>query len=246
MTKAPATEGWRGTTLVLAVHGIQGGPGCAVAHAADLRRRGLFRSVLFGCHKGAPDLVDVVRGAAPGPVLVAPLLMAEAYTLRAMTRRLDDGAGRPFRIAPVLGTHPRFAGLIVREGLAGCAARGWRPGGTALLLVGHGTRRDPNSGATARRHAESVRASGRFAEVAVGFLDEAPAVPDALAGLQADRCVAVGLFLDRGEHGEEDVPALLEAGAKAAVYSGPIGIDPLVPDLVLDLLGTPGAVTVAA
>ena len=244
--KAPATEGWPRTTLVLAVHGIRGGPGCAANHAFELERRSLFREVFAGCHKGTPDLVEVVRQAPSGPVVVAPLLMAEAYTLRAMTRRLEAGAGRPFWIAPVLGTHPRFAGLIVREGLAACAARGWRPVGTALLLVGHGTRRDPNSGATARRHADSVRASGRFAEVAVGFLDEAPAVPDALAGLAAERCIAVGLFLDRGEHGEEDVPALLGAGPKAAVYSGPVGIDPRVPNLVLDLLGTPGAITVAA
>ena len=47
--------------------------------------------------------------------------------------------------------------------------------------------------------------------------------------LRAERCVAIGLFVDAGEHGEEDVPALL--GDRAA-YAGPMGPDPLVTDLI--------------
>lgn len=36
------------------------------------------------------------------------------------------------------------------------------------------------------------------------------------------------------EHGEEDIPALLEGVGKHALYTGPVGVDPMVPDLVLD------------
>lgn len=235
MTKAPATDPlWRRTTLVLAVHGIRGGAGCAVGHAEAINRRGLFREVVYGCHKGEPDLVDVVRSAPEGPVVVAPLLMAEAYTLRAMRRRLAAGTDRAFGITPGLGTHPRFSELIVREGADGCRARGWKPENSGLLLIGHGTRRDPNSGGTTRHHAERVRATGRFAEVAVGFLDQDPLVPDALMTMSSGSTVAVGLFLDQGEHGEEDIPALLGQTARDTVYSGPVGVDPMVPDLILD------------
>jgi sirohydrochlorin cobaltochelatase len=246
-TKAPATDRpWRATTLVVAVHGIRGGPGCAIAHAAALHRRRLFREVVVGCHKGEPDLVEVVGNAPEGPVVIAPLLMAEAYTLRAMTRRLEDAAGRPFQVAPVLGTHPRFTDLILGEGLAGCTAGGWAPAETGLLLVGHGTRRDPNSGETTYRHAKRVRAAARFAEVAVGFLDQDPSIEEALSALPAARVVAVGLFMDRGEHGEEDIPALLAASGREAIYSGPVGVDPLVPDLILDQIRAAASRSLAA
>lgn len=227
-------EGWPSTTLVLAVHGIRGGPGCAVQHASALEQRHLFREVLAGCHKGEPDLVEAVRDAPEGPVVIAPLLMAEAWTRRAMARRLAEGAGRAFEMTPVLGVHPRFADLVVREGLAGCEGRGWKPQATGLLLVGHGTRRDPNSGATTERHAEGARASGRFSGVAVGFLDQDPSVPAALRAMPPGPVVAVGLFLDRGEHGDEDIPYLLDEVPRETVYSGPVGVDPLVPDLILD------------
>ena len=44
----------------------------------------------------------------------------------------------------------------------------------------------------------------------------------------------VGLFIDRGEHGEEDIPAILAEADPEAVYTGPIGADARVTDLLLD------------
>ena len=134
----------------------------------------------------------------------------------------------------------------MREGLAGCAARGWAPGETGLLLVGHGTRRDPNSSGTACGHAGRVRGAGGFARVAVGFLDQDPSVAAALTAMEPERVVAVGLFLDRGEHGEEDIPALLREADREAIYSGPIGVDPMVPVLILDLVRAAGPEILAA
>lgn len=237
--KVRATEAALGdVSLILAVHGIRGGPGCAVDHAAALGARRLFAHVGYGCHKGEPDLVEVVRAAPTADVLVAPLLMAEGYTLRALSARLEDGLPpqqRPL-VLPALGVHPRFASLIEREAEVGCADKGWPMRETALLIVGHGTRRDPNSGGTTRGHAVEIERRGRFAEVAVAFLDQEPSVPDALAALTAPRCVAVGLFLDRGEHGEEDIPELLAPAGGRAVYTGPVGVDPLIPDLILEQL----------
>lgn len=225
--------------LVLAVHGIRGGPGFASLHRETLAGRGLFRCVEVGCHKGAPDLVEVVKSvAARGPVVIAPLLMAAGYTLRAIQRRLDEGLAphpRPPMSRP-LGVHPRFADLILNEALLGCARRGWDPGASGMLLVGHGTGRDPTSGGTTRRHAATVMATGHFAQVGIAFLDEPPAVPDALARFDCPHVVVVGLFLDRGEHGEADIPALLAGAGDRADYTGPLGVDPLVPDLVLDQL----------
>ena len=48
------------------------------------------------------------------------------------------------------------------------------------------------------------------------------------------QCVVVGLFVDAGEHGEEDIPALLAPAGERAVYAARIGPDPLVTELLLD------------
>ena len=84
-----------------------------------------------------------------------------------------------------------------------------------------------------------------FAEVAVGFLDEEPRVPEAVAALSATRCVAVGLFADAGEHGQDDLPALLAPDWRAA-YAGPIGPDPRISELIVGQVGRTLEASVAA
>lgn len=248
-TRAPATERrLRAAALVLCAHGIRGGVGAATEHAARIAARGLFAEVHACALKGRPGLREVIGAVGAPEIVFAPLLMAEGYTLQAMLQRLEGAAAQPTRLTVCrpIGVHPRLAEMIGGKARALCATRGWRPADTALLIVGHGTERHPDSGATARRHAAQIRAQGMFAEVATAFLDERPHVPEALEELDPRPCVAVGLFVDAGEHGEEDIPALLAPAAERALYAGPIGPDPLVTELILDQAHAALATTVAA
>jgi sirohydrochlorin cobaltochelatase len=236
--RAPATERRLGdAALVLCAHGIRGGVGAAAAaHAGRIAARGLFAEVHACALKGAPGLREIVAAVSAHGIVFAPLLMAEGYTLQSILRKLEhatDGATRVTVCRPI-GIHPGLADVIASRARALCATKAWRPGDTALLIVGHGTERHPDSGATARQHAAQIASRGIFAEVATGFLDERPLVPEALHALRAPHCVAVGLFVDAGEHGEEDIPALLAEAGERAVYAGPIGPDPLVTELILD------------
>jgi sirohydrochlorin cobaltochelatase len=235
--RAPATERRLGdAALVLCAHGIRGGVGGAAEHAARIAARGLFAEVRACALKGAPRLRDVVAAVRAPELMFAPLLMAEGYTLQAMLRKLESASDRATRVTVCrpIGVHPRLAEMIATRARALCAIKAWRPDETALLIVGHGTERHPDSGVTARRHTAQIAARKIFAEVATGFLDENPPVPEALGALRAPHCVAVGVFVDAGEHGEEDIPALLAPAGERAVYAGPIGPDPLVTELILD------------
>jgi sirohydrochlorin cobaltochelatase len=234
--RAPATERRGDAALVLCAHGIRGGVGGAAEHAARIAAGGLFAEVHACALKGKPGLREVVAAVRAPEVVFAPLLMAEGYTLQAMLRKLQGATDppRPTTVCRPIGVHPRLADMIASRARALCATSGWQPAETALLIVGHGTERHPDSGATARRHAAQIAAREMFAEVATGFLDERPLVPEALDALRAPHCVAVGLFVDAGEHGEEDIPALLAPEGERAVYAGPIGPDPLVTELILD------------
>jgi sirohydrochlorin cobaltochelatase len=234
--------------LVLCAHGIRGGIGAAAEHASRLRALGLFGEVHACALKSRPGLVETVAAVRGTTIVVAPLLMAEGYTLAAVHPRLEGIARPGLRrlVCPPVGVHPRLADIISARALALCAARAWRPAGSALLIVGHGTERHRDSGATARRHAARIAARHCFAEVAVAFLDEPPRVCDALDALSAAHCVAVGLFVDAGEHGQEDIPALLAPAGERAAYAGPIGPDPLISGLILDQVDAALAASIAA
>jgi sirohydrochlorin ferrochelatase len=235
--KAPATEPvWQDAALVLCAHGIRGGAGVAAAHAAAIARLGLFAEVRACAHKGRPGLIDTLAAVRGSSVYLLPLLMAEGFTLRAILARLEaaDTRGAHLRVCPPLGTHPGLSALLAREAEAAAARAGWDPAATALLITGHGTTRHALSSASTREHAAAIAAQGLFAEVAIAFLDQPPTIAETVTRLAAPRCIAVGLFVDRGEHGEEDIPALLAATGREALYTGPVGCDPAIVDLILD------------
>ena len=247
-TKAPATDRTSvSETLVIAVHGIRGNVGGAVEHAERIAGNGRFVDVRVACLKGTPELGDVVADLAGRDVILAPLLMADGYTLKAMQRRLEPiiPTLRTFRSAAPLGVHPGLANKIVETAKKVCREKGWPLAETDLLIAAHGTRRDPDSGKSAFDHVETIREKNIFAAVRTGFLDQSPTLKNVIAASRACH-VVVGLFIDRGEHGEEDIPAILEDADPQAIYTGPIGIDPGITDLLLAQIDAARALTPVA
>jgi sirohydrochlorin ferrochelatase len=101
-------------------------------------------------------------------------------------------------------------------------------------LIGHGSPSDPASRRTAEWHAAPARAGGVFAAVRTAFLDESPTLAEVLPDLRRP-AVAVGLFAAEGLHAGDDIPRLiLRHGRAPLYYVGPIGVDPAIPDLVLE------------
>lgn len=219
--------------LLLAAHGIDGGPGVAEAHAAALRGACGFAEVRVGCLKGSPDLAAALRDARP-PVCVVPLLMSEGYIFELVRRRIAElGDGIDWRLAAPVGTHPRLTGLVRRKAEAILSSAGLTPARASLLLVGHGTPRHAGSAEATRAQAARLADAG-FAAVAVAFLEEPPFVTDAVAGLPGDVVAAVGLFLDNGPHGDVDVRDALATTGRRALYAGAIGTDPGLRPLILE------------
>jgi sirohydrochlorin cobaltochelatase len=90
-------------------------------------------------------------------------------------------------------------------------------GGTAqtgLLIMGHGSP-DPAANQPIQAVAERIRHDGRYAAVAVSFLDlNQPSIPAAIGGLVAQgirRIIAVPFFLQLGGHVAKDLPAIIDA-----------------------------------
>lgn len=105
----------------------------------------------------------------------------------------------------------------------------------ALMLLGHGSSRQPDAARPLMMHAETIRATGRFAEVAVGTLLGEPSAAAAFQALSSTVVHVVPFFLEDGYFTRIAIPDLLMplAGQNRVVrFCRPVGSHDRVADLL--------------
>ncbi|NHN48875.1 hypothetical protein G9464_14900 [Halostella sp. JP-L12] len=153
-----------------------------------------------------------------------------------------------------VGTHDAMSDVIVQraESVTGDAEVGE---GFGLAVVGHGTERNENSAKAIEYHADRIRERGRFDEVKALFMDEDPEVDDVTDFFESDDVVVVPLFIADGYHTQEDIPEDMgltddyrtgwetpgEVDGHRIWYSGAVGTEDLMADVVLERAGEAGA-----
>lgn len=185
-----------------------------------------------------------------------------------VTMRATDVDKTVHYCGPV-GTHDSMSDVIVQRAKSvtgdpdvgvvdesdSSAGRPESDGGFGLAVVGHGTERNENSAKATRYHADRIRESGRFEEVKAVFMDEEPEVDDVTEFFDADDVVVVPLFVADGFHTQEDIPEDVgltddyregydvpaEVDGHRIWYSGAVGTEPLVADVVLERARDAGA-----
>lgn len=153
-----------------------------------------------------------------------------------------------------VGTHDAMSDVIVQraESVTGDPDVG---DGFGLAVVGHGTDRNENSAKAIKYHADRIGDSGRFDEVKALFMDEDPEVDDVTDFFTTEDIVVVPLFIADGYHTQEDIPedmgltddyrkgwetpALVDG--HRIWYSGAVGTEPLMADVVLERTADAGA-----
>jgi sirohydrochlorin cobaltochelatase len=250
-------------SLVLIGHGshLNGESASAVYRYAELiRERGLYDEVIEGYWKEEPSLRQVLKTTASTDVTVIPMFISEGYfTETVIPRELGLGhqgpvppggvarvlGGRTVRYTLPYGVHPAMTDVIVeraREALPDFSAAD-----TALIVLGHGTTRNENSNRVIYHNAETLRASGQFAEVHALFLDEDPKVGTWPEVVRAPRVVVVPFFASEGWHTLETIPedmglsgpvtvfAENPHGPQTVHYAKPVGTHRAVADVILHL-----------
>jgi sirohydrochlorin cobaltochelatase len=91
-----------------------------------------------------------------------------------------------------------------------------------LLLIGHGSVRYPNAGEAMLRHADAVRATGRFAGVEVALLNGSPSVNEALGRIGAATVRVVPFFMENGYFSRVALARAL--GGYPALLCPPVGV----------------------
>jgi sirohydrochlorin cobaltochelatase len=77
---------------------------------------------------------------------------------------------------------------------------------SALVIVAHGSHLNPDSSAPTHAHADTIRESGAFDEVRVGFWKEEPSLREVLRTVEADDVYVVPLFISEGYFTEQVIP----------------------------------------
>ncbi|MEO5336752.1 MAG: hypothetical protein H7841_07660 [Magnetospirillum sp. WYHS-4] len=259
----------RPVALVIVGHGSAKAPDSSRPtreHAETLRRLGRFAEVHVAFWKEEPFLKDILARVVSPEVRIVPNLACKGYITSEVIPRemglagpVTERDGKRIVLCDPVGTHPRLAEAVAACLRALAEGEGLAASELCLILVGHGSGRNPESAIQTRAVAERLAATGLAAEVRSAFLEQEPHIRD-WARLTAAPAVAVMPFMiSNGLHGAEDIPAFLgldpgspelrrlaAAGTPAGPYRLPgrrlwylraIGHDPAVTEIIAELAG---------
>jgi len=218
-------EDFSDAVLIVLGHGTELNENSAVPvrqHAAELRRRRLFREVREAFWKQEPQIRTVLAEIVAPRIFIAPLFVSEGYFAGQVIPRelgFEDGnrvlnfEGSQIHFCAPAGTHDSMTRVILSRADGILRAfpfpRAPRQSDTTLFIAGHGTERNDNSRKPVDRQVGLIRGLGIYADVHAIFLDETPRIPDCYAMTQTKNLVVVPFFISDGLHTQEDIPVLL-------------------------------------
>ena len=228
------------SALLIVAHGSTVNPDSSaptLAHAAEIRRRGIFADVGCAFWKEEPSLRDALFLFDPESVrevYVVPNFISEGYfTQTVVPRELQLNGritkrsnGQIWTYCDPVGNHPMMTELLLRR--AREIAPAVPENEATLLIVAHGTDLNENSAVAAKREAEKIRALGNYATVLNVYMEEPPLVSNWRKLTKTPNVVVVPFFISDGLHSYEDIPELLGIAVAAGVDRGRPGSAPPV------------------
>ena len=192
-------------------------------HAAELRRRKIFREVRETFWKQEPHVKTVLAEIAAPRVFIVPFFISEGYfsteliptelgfhfpdSLKIKTKNSELHYSRP------VGSHDLMTTVILARAKEVAEQfpfpRAPKPADTTLFIAGHGTGRSANSRKAIERQAEVIHALKIFANVGAVFMEEEPFIKNCWQNVRTKNIVVVPFFISDGLHAVEDIPVLL-------------------------------------
>lgn len=245
---------FRSPTLIIAAHGSPVEP--LVNQSIDglarsIRATGEFTDVIAAYQYGDPWFSKGLEMAVSNHVIVVPLMTSEGYFTNVVLRDAMKPSREKQRveITEPIGTHPDILRLIRNRVNAVMRQASWNPLETGVLLVGHGTRKHPNSRNATLQVALrlAVQKGIEFAEVAAGFLDDDPSIAEAASTLSLTQTVVVPFLIANGPHARVDIPRALgmaekkqpfkpklqKVGGRSYLLDQPLGVYPELKSLII-------------
>jgi sirohydrochlorin cobaltochelatase len=215
-------------------------------HAQQIRKTGEFDEVVECFWKEEPSMRHVLDTVESDEVYVVPAFISEGYfTQQVIPRELGlEGpvtrkGSKTVRYSGPLGTFEGMPGVILER--TGDLMRGKKASGrTALVLLGHGTDLNKNSGGVIYLNAGRIRERGIYDLVEVGFLDQEPEIGEVVENVEAENVILIPIFIAEGWHTRETIPEDLGLSGEVTVredktifYGAPVGTHPSMASLIV-------------
>lgn len=252
-----------GRTLIVVGHGSHLNADSAQAvrtHARTLSESGEFTEVLEAYWKEEPSLRQALQTARYCEVTVLPAFISEGYfTEQVIPRELglnhqgrvpehgvtQEVNGKTVHYTRPYGVHPAMTDVLLARAREVCPS--WEPQNTALVVLGHGTRRNARSREAIENAAQTLAESGLFAKTLALYLDEPPHAADWAQYTDPLDVIMVPFFASEGWHTQETIPeelglsgAVSRIGGRTIFYARPVGTHPDVKTVLLELVRESG------
>jgi sirohydrochlorin cobaltochelatase len=192
-------------------------------HAAELRRRKIFREVREAFWKQEPQIKKVLAEISAPRIFIAPLFISEGYFASDKipgelgfnfpeNLKLKTENSEIFYCKPT-GSHDSMTKIILSRAAEIAKKfpfpRAPKNSDTTLFIAGHGTEKNKNSRKAIERQVELIRAQKIYADVHAIFMEESPRIGECYSLAQTKNLVVVPFFISDGLHSVEDIPVLL-------------------------------------
>lgn len=172
-------------------------------------------------------LEEAAQAALAAPIY--PMFMVDGYFTRsALPRRLTGHAGKQL---PPFGTDPDLPALAARWVTEVCAQQGFAVTETTLVICAHGSGRSPYAALDTQIFVDRLRAAVPCRAFRTGFVEQAPYLSDALAGVEGP-AICLPFFATKRGHVLEDLPEAVAQAQFSGVVLDPIGLHEDVPKLI--------------
>jgi sirohydrochlorin cobaltochelatase len=248
------------TALVLAGHGSHISPqtaGLVWRHVDALRAMGVADEVTAAFWKEAHSFHSVFETLTADDITVVPLFTAQGFFTQlvipaemGLTGRLTTRGGKTIRYARTLNEHPYLAQIVSQRVTDALRILGSAPSQTAVAILGHSTKRNPESRQATEAQALQMREAHVAAEVVAAYLDDTPAIETVYEMTSAPTLIAVPYFLAMGSHTTIDVPrelslepgqTLAQVNGRTVYYTDPVGTEDALREVILELAREAGA-----
>ncbi len=224
--------------LVLAAHGSSTHPEAANAvlrHAETIRSRNLFAEVHAAFLRQPPKLDSILERITAPDIYVVPVLASPGHMARTVFPQAL-GIDRRVRYCEALGTHASIPQIIAGQIGRICLRARIRSDETDVVLVGHGTSRDPASETQTRHVAARLNEMGVAARVHALFLEVEPLVDSWTDHVDTNDVIVVPFLIGGGYHSAQDIPKRLEASGRRLWHCSAVGDKPEMAEAIIGLV----------
>jgi sirohydrochlorin ferrochelatase len=173
------------------------------------------------------SLETALKDTGPAPAtLIYPFFMSNGWFVsKELRRRVAATADAQVHYLEPFGLDDSVPALCVMRARQTIEEMGQHARSAVLVLAAHGSQKGPAAADAARAIQERIVAAAAFKEVRLGFVEEAPTIAEAAAGLGGLPAVCLPLFATTAGHVLGDIPEqLAEAGFQGKLMAA-IGED---------------------